>query len=150
MSGHDLAMFSRWQHVLISQGHIQMAGQSFCRICSVTCPQHVLTVSGMSSIPPVTKQFANQPIFHINLCKFSLIPLSKKSFQNSSFANINFNMKQIEVSLRDLHFNHKKCIAMHSHHSPPLCLSDSFKIQVFSSFCFSTTNYVIKLNCGKW
>ncbi len=53
---HVLAMSSGWGHVQKSQGQNQKAIHFLSIICSVTCLQRVLTVSHMSSLPPVAKK----------------------------------------------------------------------------------------------
>ncbi len=87
-----------------------------CNFCSVTCPWHVLAVSHVSSLPPVTKSLQIVQILQINLWKISLIPLQELSFPNSYFdiaTLVLIPKEKIEVSIKYLHYKHEKYIVMH-------------------------------------
>ncbi len=148
--GNVLDMSLGQVHVLNSQGQNWTAGHIFCRICSVRCPQRVLQVSHMSSIPPGTKKLVNQP----NLTNSSLEDkfdssvyiLLPKSFLWNYKTNINSKMKKMRLKEKIFFANTKIASRSKSHLSPPLCPSCSFH---FFLFFYFDKNFVIKLIWGR-
>ncbi len=127
-------------HVLKFQGQNQLTGHILC-IFSLTCPQHVLRVSHMSSLPPGTKNLWINQIFQIHTWKINLIPLCNLSFPNWNYkTNNNSKIKIILVSTKDFLWEHKNSSWCKSHLPPPLCPSwsqqnlDSIKKSLFHSF----------------